>query len=211
MVAVPFDTIQTICGHYDKGRCRVMSNRPCAPAPCPVLRARPAQVTPVTIATYDRRSVVLGAGTVAAVAGAVTVTGLLTTAVGHLEASAVSGERSTTSSTLPGGGSSGGASGTLLGPASLVPVGSAATFTIPSSGDPGLVVQLTKGNFVAYDAVCPHAGCTVAYAPSAKVIACPCHGSEFTVANGAVIVGPAPHGLTPLTIVEASNGNLYLQ
>jgi thiosulfate dehydrogenase [quinone] large subunit len=90
-------------------------------------------------------------------------------------------------------------------------VGSAATFTIPSSGDPGIVMQLTKGNFVAYDAVCPHAGCTVSYAPSAKLMVCPCHGSEFQVATGQVISGPAPHGLTPLNIIESQNGNLYLQ
>ena len=114
------------------------------------------------IKTFDRRSVVIGSTTVAVVAGAAAVTGFLTTSVGHLEASAVSGQKASTPSTLPAGTSTtstpGGAKGTLLGPASAIPVGSAATFTIPSSGDPGIVMQLTKGNFVAYDAVCPHAG-----------------------------------------------------
>jgi thiosulfate dehydrogenase [quinone] large subunit len=168
----------------------------------------------VAIKTFDRRSVVIGTTTVAVVTGAAVVTGFLTTAVGHLEASAVSGEKATTPSTLPGGGSNtgtGGTKGTLLGPAGSVPVGTAATFTIPSSGDPGIVVQLSKGTFVGYDAVCPHAGCQVGYAPSAKMLVCPCHGSEFQVATGQVITGPAPHGLTPLSIVESANGNLYLQ
>lgn len=101
--------------------------------------------------------------------------------------------------------------GTLLGAASQVPVNQAASFTIPSNGDPGIVIHTATGQFVGYDAVCPHAGCPVGYASTAKVIVCPCHGSEFQVANGAVIVGPAPHGLTKLNIVEGANGNLYLQ
>ena len=87
------------------------------------------------------------------------------------------------------------ATGTLLGPAKDVPVGNAASFTIPASGDPGLVVQPTTGQFFAYDAVCPHAGCTVGYYASNHVIACPCHGSTFAVDTGAVLSGPAPRGL----------------
>lgn len=162
----------------------------------------------MAIATFNRRSIVIGASTVAVVAGAAVVTGFLTTSVGHVEASAVTGQ--TTTPTLAGG-STKGSKGTLLGAASSVPIGTAANFTIPSSGDPGIILQLTPGNFVAYDAVCPHAGCQVGYAASAKLFVCPCHGSEFLVATGAVISGPAPRGLTPLTVVESSNGSLYLQ
>lgn len=214
LVAMPFEAVQAICGNFDKGHCRALRNQPCSAAPCPVLRERPPQVTPVAITTYDRRSVVIGSTSVAVVAGAAVVTGFLTTSVGHLEASAASGQQSATPTTLPGAGSTsgtGGAKGTLLGPASSVPIGSAATFTIPSSGDPGIVFQLTKGSFVAYDAICPHAGCQVGYTPSAHLMVCPCHGSQFQVATGQVISGPAPHGLTPLTVIESANGNLYLQ
>jgi thiosulfate dehydrogenase [quinone] large subunit len=214
LVALPFETVQNFCGHYDEGSCTARSGDPCAASQCPVLLLRAPQVTPVDITTFNRRSVVIGGTTVAVVAGAAVVTGFLTTAAGHLEASAASGEKSTTSSTLLGGGSNagtGGAKGTLIGPASSVPIGSAATFTVPSSGDPGIIFQLSKGTFVAYDAVCPHAGCTVGYAPSAKIMVCPCHGSEFVVATGQVITGPAPRGLTPLPVSESSNGNLYLQ
>lgn len=215
LVAVPFDTVQRLCGHYNEGLCTARSGEPCAASACPVLMSRPPQVTAVEIKNFDRRSVVIGGTTAAVVAGAAVVTGFLTTGVGHLEASAVSGAKNTTPSTLPSGSTStsvaGGASGTELGPATSVPIGSPATFTIPSSGDPGIVFQLTKGNFVGYDAVCPHAGCTVGYSPSQKVMVCPCHGSQFQVATGQVMSGPAPHGLTPLPIVEASNGNLYLQ
>ena len=76
------------------------------------------------------------------------------------------------------------AAGTRIGLASQVPVGGAATFTDPATGDPGLVLQLTKDQFVAYDAVCPHAGCTVGYSPGARLIVCPCHGSEFDPSTG---------------------------
>ena len=68
--------------------------------------------------------------------------------------------------------------------ASQVPVGGSAAFNDPSSGDPSLVIQKAAGEFVAFDAVCPHAGCTVAYQAGADIIACPCHGSEFNPPPG---------------------------
>jgi len=140
--------------------------------------------------------------------------------VGGAKAPARSGQLSSGTTTTTTGSGSGGttttttasnALGTLLGPAKDVPVGNAATFSIPSSGDPGIVVQATKGQFVAYDAVCPHAGCTVNYYAANHVLACPCHGSQFQLDTGAVMNGPAPHGLTKLAVVEGSDGNLYLK
>ncbi len=101
--------------------------------------------------------------------------------------------------------------GKLLGSVSSMPDNSSASFTIPANGEPGLVIHTTAGDFVAYNAVCPHMGCTVGYSSANKIIICPCHGSEFEVSNGDVIVGPAPHGLTKLKVEEGSNGNLYLQ
>jgi thiosulfate dehydrogenase [quinone] large subunit len=100
--------------------------------------------------------------------------------------------------------------GTAIGPASSVPVGGSANFTDPKSGDPSLVIQQTAGDFVAFDAVCPHAGCTVAYQMSARLIACPCHGSEFNARTGSVVRGPAPIGLTRIHVIEGANGNLYV-
>ncbi|HEY2639655.1 MAG TPA: Rieske 2Fe-2S domain-containing protein [Streptosporangiaceae bacterium] len=99
--------------------------------------------------------------------------------------------------------------GTALGPAKDVPVGGAASFTDPRTGDPSIVIQATAGKFVAFDAVCPHAGCTVGYDQSAAVIVCPCHGSQFNAATGAVETGPAATGLNPITIAKGSNGQLY--
>ncbi len=100
--------------------------------------------------------------------------------------------------------------GTAVGPASDVPVGQAASFTDPATGDPSIVIRPSSGTFVAFDAVCPHAGCTVGYDPSAKLIICPCHGSQFNAATGAVEIGPAPTGLKKLGIAEGPNGQLYV-
>ncbi len=115
---------------------------------------------------------------------------------------ATSGSPTTTTGAAP--------SSTAIGPSSGVPVGGSATFTDPASGDPSLVIQRTAGDFVAFDAVCPHAGCTVAYQRSAQLIACPCHGSEFDAGTGDVIRGPATRGLTTISVTKGSNGDLYV-
>jgi thiosulfate dehydrogenase [quinone] large subunit len=100
--------------------------------------------------------------------------------------------------------------GVALGPAKDVPVGGAAQFTDPTSGQPGIVLQPTQGTFLAYNAVCPHAGCTVGYDGGSKLIVCPCHGSEFNPQNGSVEQGPAATGLGTLAIAVGSDGQLYV-
>jgi thiosulfate dehydrogenase [quinone] large subunit len=115
----------------------------------------------------------------------------------------------TPSSSGPSGPGGSHPAGTAIGPAKDVPVGGAASFTDPRTGDPSIVIQVTAGKFVAFDAVCPHAGCTVEYDQSAAHIACPCHGSQFNAATGAVETGPAATGLNPITIAKGSNGQLY--
>jgi len=92
-----------------------------------------------------------------------------------------------------------------------VPVGGAATFQDPSSGDPSVVIQPSGGRFLAFDAVCPHAGCVVQYDQGNKLFACPCHGSVFNGETGAVESGPAPTGLTRLAISKGSDGELYVR
>jgi thiosulfate dehydrogenase [quinone] large subunit len=91
-----------------------------------------------------------------------------------------------------------------------VSVGGSSTFTDPATGDPALIIQSQPGEFVAFDAVCPHAGCTVAYQSASKIIACPCHGSEFNPRTGAVVRGPATTGLTRIRLNEGFNGEFYV-
>jgi Rieske Fe-S protein len=101
--------------------------------------------------------------------------------------------------------------GTKIGLASAVPVKGAATFQDPSTGDPAIVVQPRAGTFLGFDAVCPHAGCTVAYDESSVTFMCPCHGSQFNGSTGAVEVGPASRGLGRIAVAEGSDGQLYAQ
>ncbi|HYA44005.1 MAG TPA: Rieske (2Fe-2S) protein, partial [Acidimicrobiales bacterium] len=77
------------------------------------------------------------------------------------------------------------------------------------TGDPALVLQPTSGHFEAFDAVCAHAGCTVGYSPANRLLICPCHGSEFNAATGALVSGPAPRGLRSIALAEGSDGQLY--
>jgi thiosulfate dehydrogenase (quinone) large subunit len=99
--------------------------------------------------------------------------------------------------------------GTKIGPASAVPVKGAATFQDPASGDPAIVVQPRAGTYLAFDAVCPHAGCTVEYDSGNSVFVCPCHGSQFNGNTGAVETGPARSGLGKIKLAKGSDGQLY--
>ncbi len=99
---------------------------------------------------------------------------------------------------------------TFLGSVKGLPVNSAGQYTDPISGDPALLVHLPGGQFVAYDAVCTHAGCTVQYDPTQQQLACPCHGAVFDPAHGAqVLAGPAPQPLALLQVQIDARGNAY--
>ena len=96
---------------------------------------------------------------------------------------------------------SGGAS---IAQESEVAPGSSVAFK--DGGKDAVLVHLDDGKFVAYSAICTHAGCTVAYQNSQ--LACPCHGSIFDPANGAEVVsGPAQTPL-PKIPVEVQNGQV---
>jgi thiosulfate dehydrogenase [quinone] large subunit len=219
MVAVRFSVVQKVCGNYEAGRCAGLHGDPCQVHRCPFLLADGRAVLPTAAAQdLDRRRFVFGAAAVAvvgavglALAGAATGLGRV---FGGSSTGATGGVALPTPTTTPPAKSqgSGGSSvaGHVLGPSKDVPVGGAATFTVPANGDPGLVLQPTAGDFVAYDAVCPHAGCTVGWSSAANLILCPCHGSEFNPANGDVVRGPAPHGLTSVSVKVAPNGQLYV-
>jgi thiosulfate dehydrogenase [quinone] large subunit len=102
--------------------------------------------------------------------------------------------------------------GSPIATASAVPPNSATSFTIPSNGDPGVLVHLDSGQFVAYDALCTHAGCQVDYDPSSKLLLCPCHGAAFDPAKGAAVVSlPAQTPLAPVSIhVDSATGAITL-
>ena len=100
--------------------------------------------------------------------------------------------------------------GVLLGSVKTMARNQARAYTDPASGDPALLLHLADGRYVAYDAVCTHAGCTVQYDPTRRQLVCPCHGAAFDPARGAaVIAGPAPSPLTPLAIRVDAQGHVY--
>ena len=94
--------------------------------------------------------------------------------------------------------------------ANAVQNNSAVNFTIASNGDPGILVRLNDGKFVAYDATCTHAGCPVDYDPGSQMLVCPCHGATFDPAKAAAVVqGPADTPLTTVPIhVDSTTGRL---
>jgi thiosulfate dehydrogenase [quinone] large subunit len=232
VVPIRFELVQQICGNYDADTCAARGGQPCDVRRCPFLADDRGSLVARGPDAVDRRTLVLGGTAVAAsaVIGAVAAGAAagLGRAVGGASSpgggstSALSPSRpgtgaGTTSTTAPAGvtapagattTSTSTAAGQVIGLASQVPVGGAATFTDPATGDPGLVLQLTKDQFVAYDAICPHAGCTVGYSPGAKLIVCPCHGSEFDPTTGAVVNPPAPRGLTPIHVALSADGSL---
>jgi len=103
--------------------------------------------------------------------------------------------------------------GTVIAQASAVPKNNATTFTIPSTGDPGVLIHLPSDQFVAYDATCTHAGCAVDYDPPTQLLYCPCHGAEYDPAKGAAVLqGPTNTPLTPLSIhIDSTTGSILLQ
>ena len=228
VVPVRFDRVQQVCGNYVQDTCSAQAGRRCDVVGCPFLADERVAVLRRSPDAVDRRTVVLGGTAVAASAVVGGVVAAATAGLGRAVGGAKSPGADATATLSPAKGSGGTgttttaapsgagttvppATGTPIGLASQVPVGGAATFEDPTTGDPGLVLQLVKDSFVAYDAVCPHAGCTVGYSQGAKLIVCPCHGSEFDPSTGAVVSPPAQRGLTSLHVAVGADGQLLVE
>jgi Rieske Fe-S protein len=65
----------------------------------------------------------------------------------------------------------------------------------------GVVLTRTSAGAVqGLSAICTHQGCTVSSISGGRII-CPCHGSQFSVTNGAPVAGPATTPLSPVPVV----------
>jgi Rieske Fe-S protein len=85
-----------------------------------------------------------------------------------------------------GGSTSGGAGGTAIAKTSDIPEGGGKIFE-----DEGVVItQPEAGQYKAFSATCTHRGCAVKSVADG-VINCPCHNSNFSIADGSVKSGPA--------------------
>ena len=153
-------------------------------------------------APMTRRSVLNGTAVVAAGA----VAGYLVTrrsdAVQAATTSAASGANGYGPASAGGGSGSGGGADPV-----------ARVDDLPDGGGVVLgdqhVVLVREGDQVhGLSATCTHQGCTVSDVADGR-ITCPCHGSVFDAATGAVVTGPASSPL-PEVAVEVRDGAVYL-
>ncbi|MFF2145986.1 Rieske (2Fe-2S) protein [Kitasatospora sp. NPDC058190] len=138
---------------------------------------------PETSPATSRRTLLCGAAAVLAAGGTVAVTGCSSSAGSSASSSAPKGPVD-------------------LGPASAIPEGGGKVFREQKI----VVTQPTAGQYKAFSAKCTHAGCIVDQVAKEQ-IQCPCHGSRFGIADGAVQDGPAPSPL-PAYTVTVEGGNL---
>ncbi|MFF3863715.1 Rieske (2Fe-2S) protein [Streptomyces sp. NPDC002209] len=149
--------------------------------------------------TPTARRTVLVAGAAAALAG-----GTLT-ACGGEEKNPKSEPGSASTAQAAQSPSSGTGAGKALLKSSAVPVGGGTIL----KEEKLVVTQPTAGSFRCFTAVCTHQGCLVNKV-EAGTIDCPCHGSKFQIADGAVAHGPATRPLAEKQITVAPDGNISL-
>ncbi|MEF9902500.1 Rieske (2Fe-2S) protein [Streptomyces sp. P9-A2] len=150
--------------------------------------------------------------TVVAAAGAAGLAVALTACGGTDESSGSSADSAATG----GGTDNNEASGNGSGGDSGAPAGAslASTADIPEGGgkvfaDSKVVVtQPSAGEFKAFSATCTHQGCAVKSVADG-VINCPCHNSNFSIADGSVQSGPATKPL-PAMEITVSGGSITL-
>lgn len=125
------------------------------------------------------------------------LSGTAAVTVGVPVLAACGGEETTAADPAPSppsaeGGSGGG--GEALASTSDVPVGGC--FVVAAAKV--VVTQPSEGDFKAFSAVCTHQGCIVESSTDGE-IPCRCHGSRFSLEDGAPQAGPAS---SPLAAVE---------
>ena len=94
----------------------------------------------------------------------------------------------------------------LVGTIADIPVGQGKVVAMGSK--PAIVLDTASG-VKAYSAICTHLGCTVMWDEAAATIVCPCHDGRFNPATGAVLSGPPPAPLPPLTTAIEGN-DIYI-
>jgi thiosulfate dehydrogenase [quinone] large subunit len=214
-VEIGADRLRALCP-LDRN-CGMQSDGHCARARCAVFLS-PRRGSADT-AEVDRRTVIRTGAAAAVVASGAVVLGGATAAIGRAahQASAsnpprpaagpvtprhsVHGKSNASSAAPPA------SSGKVIAATAAIPVGSAKSFIDPATGEPAWAVHTTSATFVAFSAICTHAGCTVQYDPSTVQFICPCHGGTYNARTGRVVAGPPPAPL-PAIPVRAVDGQL---
>jgi Rieske Fe-S protein len=99
----------------------------------------------------------------------------------------------------------GGTAAGALAATSAIPVGGGKIFAAQTT----VVTQPTAGEFKVFSAVCTHMGCIVNQIADGR-IDCPCHGSEYSITDGAVLAGPAPKPL-PAKPFKVTGDSIFLE
>ena len=105
----------------------------------------------------------------------------------------------------------------LVAKSSDVPTGQSLLFEYPHKDRAAILIHLSDGSFVAYDALCTHLGCTVHFdeVPVAgwennpQQIFCPCHGGVFDPKSANVLGGPPPRPLPKIKLEIDTQGTIY--
>lgn len=216
VVSVEVPRLRELCTRHDA--CGLRPTGVCRRTNCGVFPVG-EQLRPAVATDVDRRRVLLG-GRAAIIAGvAALATGGATAWLGRLFGGTSSGSRSALAaqpshgprkSPTPSRHSSAPAArapGTAIGHASAVPVGQAGRFVDPASHNPAYVVHPSGNTFVAFSAVCTHAGCTVQFDSGSMQFICPCHGGTYDARTGKVLAGPPPAPLQSIS-VHVVNGEI---
>ncbi|MDQ1654437.1 MAG: hypothetical protein QOI35_3637 [Cryptosporangiaceae bacterium] len=132
-----------------------------------------------------------------AMIGSAAGVGIATALAGCSKKSDTSSSSGSTASTAPTTGAASPAPGgaAALAKTSDIPVGGGKILT----ADKIVITQPTAGQIKAFTAVCTHQGCVVGTIENG-LIKCPCHGSEYKIADGSVAKGPAPAALAAIPV-----------
>jgi Rieske Fe-S protein len=128
-----------------------------------------------------------------------------TSAAAATPASAAASASSASSASSSASSASGGSAACALTATSAIPVGGGMIFASQTA----VVTQPTAGEFKVFSAVCTHMGCIVNQIADGR-IDCPCHGSEYSITDGAVLAGPAPMPL-PAKPFKVTGDSIFLE
>jgi menaquinol-cytochrome c reductase iron-sulfur subunit len=64
-----------------------------------------------------------------------------------------------------------------------------------------------------FNAICPHAGCFVAYSVDRKLFQCPCHTSSFQLDGTRILPSPSPRDMDDLKVDDSKlkEGEVWVQ
>ena len=83
----------------------------------------------------------------------------------------------------------------------------------PSQPIGAVYLRRVGGKVECFNAICPHAGCFVAYAAGRQVFQCPCHTSSFELTGERILPSPSPRDLDKLAVDEEKlkSGEVWVQ